>query len=248
MPLNISGSVVNSDIVKSFSYKNVITRGLLVHLDAGVPESYPGSGTVWSDLSGNSNHFNIVAAAYNSSGVQYMDFNGSYGMAKTATDISLSNNVTYIVWTRIKNSTVEWRTLTRGYASDHHVIIQSGGWEIGYYDNATNFLGSGYSQQSLPNYGTSNWICLYFRFSTSSPYFTISYNDTPGTIRGSITNANSGYTNGFGSIGGYHAASTSPSVGDQFWGDISTFMTYNRVLSDSELLQVYNVQKARYGL
>jgi hypothetical protein len=248
MPLNISGNLVNSDIVKSFSYKNVITRGLLVHLDAGAPESYPGSGTVWYDMSGNSNHFNIVAAAYNSSGVQYMDFNGSYGMAKTATDISLSNNVTYIVWTRIKNSTAEWRTLTRGYATDHHVIVQSGGWLIGYYDNATDFLSSGYSQQSLPNYGTSNWICLYFRYQTSSPYFTIAYNDTPGTIRGSITNANAGYTSGFGSIGGYHSSSTDPSVGSQFWGDISTFMTYNRVLSDSELLQIYNVQKARYGL
>ena len=96
-----------------------------------------------------------------------------FQVKKTATDISLSNNVTYIVWTRIKNSTVEWRTLTRGYASDHHVIIQSGGWEIGYYDNATNFLGSGYSQQSLPNYGTSNWICLYFVANQYFPHNTV---------------------------------------------------------------------------
>jgi hypothetical protein len=247
MPLNINDNIINSDIVKTFSYRNIITRGMTVHLDAGVNESYPGSGTVWYDLSGNSNHFNIVSGAYNSSGAKYMDFNGSYGMAKSATDVSLSNNVTYILWTRIKNSSADWRTLTRGYASDHQVIIQTGAWEIGYYDSSTTFVGSGYSQQSLPNYGTSNWICLYFRYQTSSPYFTMAYNDTPETIRASITNSNAGYTNGFGSLGGYHAGSTEPSVGNQFWGDIASFMTYNRVLSDSELLQVYNAQKSRFG-
>lgn len=247
MPLNISGSIINSDIVKTFPYRNIITRGMTLHLDAGVNESYPGSGTVWYDLSGNSNHFNIVAGAYNSSGAKYMDFNGSYGMAKNTADISLSNNVTYILWTRIKNSSADWRTLTRGYGSDHQVIIQSGGWEMGMYDSATAFVGSGYSQQSLPNYGTSNWICLYFRFQPSNPYWYMSYNDTPSTTRASISNSNAVYSNGFGSLGGYHAGSQTPSVGDQFWGDIASFMVYNRVLSDAELLQVYNAQKSRFG-
>jgi|LakMenE18May11ns_1017448.scaffolds.fasta_scaffold9899822_2 hypothetical protein len=256
MPLNISGNVVNSDIVKTFSYKNIITRGLYLHLDAGAPESYPGSGTVWYDMSGNSRNFNIIAGAYNSSGPQYMDFNGSYGMAKNAADFpgfSDANGVTYVLWTRVKNANADWRTLTRAYTSgagNHHVIIQSGGWNIGMYDNtnATGFNNTGYSQQSLPNYGTSNWICMYFRWQTVSPYYEFSYNDTPGTIRGSLTSANARHQIGFGSIGGYNSESTDPSVGSQFWGDISSFMLYNRRLTDAELLQIYNVQKGRYGL
>ena len=252
MPLNISGSVVNSDIVKSFSYKNVITRGLYLHLDAGAPESYPGTGTVWYDMSGNARNFNIVAGAYNSTGPQYMDFNGSYGMAKNTTDFSITDatGLTYVLWTRVKNSSSDWRTLTRAYLSNHHIIIEASGWNIGMYDNAnaSGFNSTGYSQQSLPNYGTSNWICMYFRFQNTSPFYELSYNDTPGTIRGSLTGVNARYNIGFGSIGGYHAASTDPTVGSQFWGDISTFMVYNRRLTDTELLQIYNVQKARYGL
>ena len=251
MPLNISGNIINSEIVKRYPNTKISKAGLILNLDASSTESYPGSGTVWYDLSGNANNFNIVAGAYNSSGVKYMDFNGSYGMAKNSTDISLSDSigVTYVMWTRIKNSSADWRTLTRSYVNDHHVIILAGGWEIGMYDNdSAGWISTGYSQQSLPNYGTSNWICMYWRWQSSSPYYEMSYNDTPGTIRGSITNTNARYNRGFGAIGGYHAASTDPSVGSQFWGDIANFMCYNRRLTDTELLETYNIQKGRFGL
>jgi hypothetical protein len=251
MPLNIGGNTINSEIVKRYPTTKISKAGLILHLDAFTPESYPGTGTVWYDLSGNLNNFNIVAGAYNSSGPKYMDFNGLYGMAKNSTDISLSDatGVTYVMWTRIKNSSADWRTLTRSYVNDHHVIITAGGWEIGMYDNdSVGFLGTGYSQQSLPNYGTSNWICMYWRWQSSSPYYEMSYNDTPGTIRGSITNTNARYNRGFGALGGYHAGSTDPSVGSQYWGDIANFMCYNRRLSDTELLENYNIQKRRFGL
>ena len=229
----------------------VVTSNLLVHLDAGNTTSYPGSGTVWYDLSGNNNNFNIVAAAYNSSGPKYMDFNGSYGCAKNGGDISLSDatGVTYVVWTRILNSAGNWRTLTRSYVNDHHVIIQSGGWNIGMYDNdSNNFYGTGFSQQSIPGYGTTAWACLYWRWQSSTPYYEFSYNDTPGTIRGSLSDGNTRYNRGFGSIGAYHETNTTPSSASQFWGDIGVFMAYNRRLTDAELLQNFNAYKSRFGL
>ena len=234
----------------SFGTNTPVTTNLILHLDAGNTSSYPGSGTVWSDLSGSNNNFNIVASAYNSSGVKYMDFNGSYGCAKNSADISISDatGVTYCVWTRVKDSNADWRTLTRSYSSDHHVIIQYQGWEIGMYDNdSAGFVGSGFSQQSLPNYGTSNWISIYWRWKNSSPYYEMSYNDTPGTIRGSITNVAGSYNRGFGSVGAYHNGNQTPSSASQFWGDIAVFMAYNRRLTDAELLQNYNYYKSRFG-
>lgn len=230
---------------------SIVTSDLVLCLDAGNPRSYPGTGTVWYDTSGNSNNFNIVAAAYNSSGSKYMDFNGIYGLAKNTTDISLSDatGVTYCAVTRIKNSTAEWRTLTRSYVNDHQVIIQAGGWQIGTYDNdSAGFLDSGFSQQSLPNYGTSNWVMMYWRWQASSPYYQLSYNDTPGTIRGSITSANAKYNRGFGSIGGYHNGTQPPADGSQYWGDIAYFSTYQKYLSDAELSQNFNALRGRYGI
>jgi hypothetical protein len=230
---------------------SVVTSGLVLCIDAGNPRSYPGTGTTWYDVSGNSNNFNIVAAAYNSSGSKYMDFNGSYGLAKNTTDISLSDatGVTYCAVTRIKNSTAEWRTLTRSYVNDHQVIIQASGWQIGTYDNdSVGFLDSGFSQQSLPNYGTSNWVMMYWRWQASSPYYQLSYNDTPGTIRGSITSANAKYNRGFGAIGGYHNGTLPPADGSQYWGDIAYFSTYQKYLSDAELSQNFNALRGRYSI
>lgn len=248
MPIDVGGKILTANAVSGFIY-TLTTSSLIVHLDAANTSSYPGSGTTWSDLSGNGNHFNIVASAYNSTGAKYMDFNGSYGIAKNSTDINLSDatGVTYCVWTRVKNSTAEWRTLTRSYVNDHHVIILAGGWEIGMYDNdSAGFVNSGYSQQSLPGYGTSAWIAMYWRWQDSSPYYELSYNDTPGTIRATLTDSNGRYNRGFGSIGGYHNGNATPSNGSQFWGDIAVFMAYNKRLSDEELLANYNYYKSRF--
>ena len=215
MGIDINSEQLNSLGTKLYNIDRLYKSNLLVYLDANIGESYPGSGTVWYDLSGNSNNFNIVATAYNKSqGTAFMDFNGSYGCAKNSSDISLSDSsgVTYVVWTRILNSTANWRTLTRSYTADHHVIIQSGSNTLGMYDNdATGFNSAGYDVTSLPNYLTSKWICLYFRWQSSSPYYEMSYNDTPGTIRGSITSSNARYNRGFGSIGAYHNGTTTPS-------------------------------------
>lgn len=232
-------------------FNQVVTTNLKLYLDAGNTASYPGSGTVWYDMSGNNNNFNIVSGAYTATGPKYMDFNGSYGCAKNSTDISLSDStgVTYFLITRVKNSSADWRTLTRSYVGDHHVIINSGGWDIGMYDNdGGGFIGTGYSQQSLPGYGTTTWIAMYWRWSSSSPYYSLSYNNTPGTIRGTITNSNARYNRGFGSIGGYHNGSTDPSVSGQYWGDIGVFMVYDRYLTDAELLTNYNTFNTRFGI
>ena len=234
------------------SKENIVRDGLILYLDAGISASYPGSGTTWYDLSGNNNNFNIVANAFqNDSGGKYMNFRGSYGCAKNSSDISLSdaNGVTYVIWTRVLNSTAQWRTLTRSYVADHHVIIQSGGWNIGMYDNnGAGFIGTGFSQQSLPGNGTSQWICMHWRWQNISPYYVFSYNDTPNITRGSLTNSNARYNRGFGSIGAYHGGNTTPSSASQPWGDIAVFQCYNKRLTNTEILQNYNALKGRFGL
>lgn len=249
MPINVNSNELNSLGSKLFNIDEIYKSNLVLYLDANIGESYPGTGTVWYDISGNGNNFNIVASAYKGNGATaYMDFNGSHGCAKNTSDISLSDStgITYIVWTRVLNSTGNWRTLTRSYVSDHHVIVQSGTENLGMYDNdAAGFIDSGYDVTSLPNYLTSKWVCLYFRWQNTSPYYEVSYNDTPGTIRGSITDTNARYNRGFGSIGAYHNGSTTPSNASQYWGDIATFMCFNTRLTNNQLLQIYDATKLK---
>jgi len=232
----------------------VVTSGQVLYLDAGDIASYmPGSST-WTDMSASGHNFTINPAAYNTAAM-YMDFNGSFGCAKRNPDTTYYNtDMTAIVWTRIKNSTAEWRTLFRGLSTsgDHQVIVQSGGWAIGMYDNVngTGFNSSGYSQQSLPGYGTNQWNMLTWRWSNgSSPYYSLSYNDSPATARGTNTSANARFKSGICSIGAYNNSSqTDVNNASQYWGDIAVVMMYNRVLSDAEVLQNYNAYApSRFG-
>lgn len=232
----------------------IVTDGLVLMLDAANPKSYPGTGTVWYDLSGNNNHFDIVSTAFNNGNTKYMDFNGSYGCAKKVdVDMVIDGSITAILWTRIKDSTAEWRTLFRGRSSNsnHQVIIQSGAWDIGAYNstNGTYFTSAAYSQQSLPGYGTSQWNMLIWRWNDGSPYYNLSYNDTPSTIRGQISGINGRFNGGICSIGAYNnGVQTDPSQSSQPWGDISNISLYNRFVSDNDCLQYYNTTKGRFGL
>ena len=218
------------------------TDGMRVYLDATNTDSYPGSGTTWTDLSGYGNNFQIVNGAFKGgagSMTGYMDFQGNHGQAKNGGDISLSGDVSYVVVTRIKNSTGQWRTLTRSYNADHHVIVQSGAWNIGMYDNnGSGFIGTGYSQQSLPGYASNSFMVMVWRWSNNdNPTYELHVN---GISRGSISNSNARYNRGFGSIGGYHSGNTNPSSGSQWWGDIRLFAAYARRLTTSEIAEIQN--------
>jgi len=235
----------------------ISTDGLILCLDAGTRRSYPGSGTTWFDISGNNNNFAILANAYNSTGPGYMDFNGSYGCAKkTGSDLNISGDVTAVVWTRVLNSASTWRTLFRGLSTgaDHQVIIQAGDWNIGMYDNVngSGFNSTGYSQQSLPGYGTSRWNMLVWRWTSvsySQYQYNFSYNDTPSTLRGFINNNNARFKHGICSIGAYNDGDQSnPAVASQYWGDIAHISMYNRYLADEEIVKAYNSGRGRFGL
>jgi hypothetical protein len=225
---------------------SIITSGLILLLDAANPSSYSGTGSIWYDVSGNNNNFNVLASAFVFNGLRsYFNFNGTYGQAKNSSDISLSGDVTYLVVTRIKNSTAEWRTLTRSYVNDHHVIVQSGDWNVGMYDNdGAAFISTGYSQQSLPGYSSNQFDVMCWRWTNSdNPTYDFNVN---GTQRGTITNSNARYNRGFGCIGGYHNGNTDPTSGSQYWGDIHLFAAYNRRLSNDEVTENYSRLRRRF--
>jgi hypothetical protein len=51
-----------------FAGPEIANSGLILHLDAANRKSYPGTGTTWTDLSGNSNHSTINTGNYNLGG------------------------------------------------------------------------------------------------------------------------------------------------------------------------------------
>jgi hypothetical protein len=57
--------------------KGIVQSGLVLNLDAGVSSSYPGSGTTWTDLSGNGNTGTLTnGPTYNSANGGSLVFDG----------------------------------------------------------------------------------------------------------------------------------------------------------------------------
>ena len=232
------------------------TDQLALHLDATDTASYSGSGTTWTDLSGNGYDFTLSNAssfvAASGSTPAHMNFESQ--ICRRLVSGSMSNvpnatNGTIVIFSTIKNITNNWRTLLRGSLSapDHQVIIGNESNDLGMYDNEGGaFQNSGFNINSVPNYTTA-FNMHAWKLSQSSPYYEYFYNTNTSSASGTITNSNATFNNGFSAIGGWHD-NANTGAGSQHWGKIMTFLYYQKHLSSSELDQIYNYYKNTAGL
>jgi len=229
-----------------------IQEGLAVSLDAN---EYLGSlnGTSWKDRSPYALNFTLTnTAAYipNSQQFQYMDFSTSYSSGlNTNIDTPFSTHNTLVIFSKVKNSTGDWRTLLRGYQNHHNVIIESGSNRLGLYNN----INGGFIKCDA-NVDISSLDQVYTRFnmhvwkfSTRSPYYQYYFNPStaPCFPTGVITDGRANLGNGFFALGSYYQ----PGSGlGQYWGQIASAFWYNRELSDEELVETYRRFAPRFDL
>jgi hypothetical protein len=224
----------------------IITDGLVLALDAGSKKSYPGSGTTWSDLSGNGNNGTLV------NGPTFDSGNGGSLVFDGANDyVSMNNkNPSFINSTFPNGLNISFiiKLSNNFSASDGRSIITRNSGSTG--TNAFNL--SVQSNKKLrfwfangnTNSVFSNTIldtdqtyigCLNWDTSTADFFLqgtldkSTSYNVTPTT--GTHTRFNIGYWG---------------SSGWEFPGNIYSIKIYNRSLSSTEILQNYNAQKSRF--
>ena len=229
---------------EAFAGLDVVTNGLQLGLNANNENSYL-IGDTWRDLSSNHYDFELVNTSLSqissSSDRNYFEFRNDNSLARhNSGDVPLTINtgVTYVLVSRIAtgpSTSGGWRTLTRGMNNDHQVLLgPSAGTFVGaYQNNSPGWISTNFDVSTLPSYGTNEWITLYIRFQNSAPYMTVSAGVAPGTILGYSDNSSIDLANGIYALGNYNG-------GGQPWGDIAAFYMYNRVLTDSELLQNFH--------
>jgi len=214
----------------------VITDGLVLALDAADVSSYPGSGTTWTDLSGNGNNGTLVNGPTYSDGSIVFDgtndyislidnlgdpqqFSVSFWCYPTALSVDANNNYRRIFLTPGSNTN-----------TGNIILIEQSG-NISFRlpgGSGTNFTTSGFS-------GINEWgyvTCVYNQ-SHRQIYFN-------GVFKSQFAEA--GVTVNFGS----------PQIvdqnGQQFQGKISNFKIYNRALTASEIQQNFNALRGRFGI
>jgi hypothetical protein len=227
MPFNIGGYIYNGGQADTQDYYNIITRGLISHLDASAPSSYPGSGTIWADLSSVTNNGTLTnGPTFNGGNGGYIDFDGTNDRIELGSIPNMTTDATFCAW-------VNGATLSgdRAIMSIKDVLIQLAPDGIVYWFDVdtNNLLFSGV-------YSTDTWYYIVVAQSGTS---ISAYKN--GTFVQTQTGGNIGSSYSNKQIGAYFGARN-------WYGRIGAIQIYNRQLSAAEVLQNFNVQRSRFGV
>ena len=217
---------------------NIVTNGLALYLDAANTRSYPGSGTTWTDLSGNSNNGTLTnGPTFNSGNGGSIVFDGSNDFVSTNYNIALTD-FTFCMWFKAPDSTnpQSIRLMDKNYIT--------GMW-LGKNANngAPNSWGGGI-KESAPPYG------IYLTLTDGQWHFLVSIRSgTTHTLYGDgISNTTSNAVSATALSTDNMAIGSGYGGGSYFKGNIAQTQIYNRALSASEVLQNFNATRARFGV
>lgn len=260
MPFDIGGFIYNGDRIENDARAGIVTDGLVLHLDAGIPESYPRSGTTWFDLSGNDNNGTLTnGPTYNGVNGGVINFDGVNDHINLGTQvISLVPNA----------FSVEGFFKTSALSSDDTYQNIWGGGRISassYTGIAVGNLTSAYADESFHaviNAGTLQMIVREgsgFYFDGKYHHFVV--NISPGnntiyidgvqksvTYRYGTINTDIGGLDGFTNDAIYVGRRAYDASAGHFNGKIPLVRMYNRALTATEITQNFNTQRARFGV
>lgn len=228
----------------------IVTDGLVLCLDAVNSKSYPGSGTVWTDLSRNSNSGTLI------NGPTFNTANGG-GIVLDGTDdyIELTNFadnlpiMTVSAWVNVQQSP---GSLYYAIVQKNNNLFGAAGWILFYNQSYFGFLYQGPNGSTYNNPGTlesfaiNKWWNVVARVPSYNGNIDIFVNGSKRALdysfnTGGITTISNNVKVDIGK-----ADNSTEKVYGKF--TIGNVMIYNRFLSDNEIRQNYNGIKGRYKL
>ena len=256
--MRINGSIIGSNVTPSFlsgatgvwSMQNVeianrsrswptqiVTNGLVLFLDANNTNSYPGSGTSWYDLSGNGNTGTLTnGPTFSGENGGTIVFDGVDDYVNVANASSLNASAqTISVW--YNATTIPGRQAT---------II--GKHDTAGSNNGYNFWTTNYAQIKVANVGYDSGLGT----GVANVWYHLTFAYTSNV---SLTGYLNGVSMGTSGLANFSISSQPLRIGrsvDSFWslftGKIPVVTVYNRQLSDSEVLQNFNLTRDRFGV
>ena len=234
-----NGVQINVKVTEGYSEGAIVTNGLRFNLDAGNSASYAGSGTRWTDLSGNGNHGTLAGSTlpvYSSDNGGSFVFNGSnsnVNLNKNASAIDIyDKSYTADAWVYPSDLSGD-----RGMFGDEvsanrqglHLIFRNGSIHQGHYGSDAN----------IGSVTTNSWWHIVFTFDKATGATKMYKNGVDqgnsGTIGSYIGTSNIHLGQGFGNSG-------------YFQGKGAVYKMYDRVLSSAEVTTNYNALSNRFGL
>lgn len=252
----------------------IITNGLVLCLDAANPRSYPGSGTIWKDLSGNGNDGTLVnGVGHNTDSQGAMLFDGVNDYCEIINRNELlefqpTKALTLSVWFKTSTTAVGGAIISNMISAAPYSGYDL--WFNGSNQMALHLISSWSTDATKVkvDYAYSNFLNKWVNM-------TVTYDGSCPTTLPSMLSSTDFYINGNlyttgkaeGSVGvdGFNASDTSISysVSQRFrvasrWSS-NTFsqgssittsgaLVYNRKLVESEIKQNFEATRDRYGV
>jgi len=215
---------------------DLVQDGLVLALDAADKNSYVGSGTTWRDLSGTVNSGSLTNGptfSGDNGGVIVFDGTNDYINIPNNSSFNVTDNISVEMWVRIETTQSNNLGFLIKYANGYLFYVINGKFRF----DSRNGDGTYYITIGTTNIQDGVWKYLVGQKSGLS--YKVYVN---GVLEGSTT------ANSVGNIASNVDLRLGTDDGTYLNGRIGTFKIYNRVLTATEILQNYNVQKTRFGL
>ena len=223
---------------------NTIETGLIVSVDAANPTSYPGSGTTWRDLSGNSKNGTTSGATYGSQNGGVFNFDGvndtiSFGTGNTFFPLT---SFTIDLWTQSKG-TVPTTGTTPGLFGFTYGIRA-------YFDLTNRVVFSATSGSTLQNLTythTTNirddgsWNNIVFQATPTNSYIYLN-----GELKASRSLTWLGNT--IWPTDTWNLGRDNNNSFQFFTGSIASYKMYNTALTLPQIQQNFNAIRGRFGI
>ena len=216
---------------------SIATSDLALYLDAGNSRSYPGTGTVWTDLSGNSRNGTLTnGPTYSSTNGGSIVFDGTNDEVLVSGSLTTSA-ATFITWLKRNGS--------------------QGSFDGILFSRSTNVSGMGFTTSNLLGY-TWNSAANTFDWNSGLTIPDAAWCMCAITVSASSATAYLGQSTGITSATNTvsHTSTTLDDLrlardeeGSRYYnGNIAAAMLYNRALSADEITQNFNALRGRFGL
>ena len=236
---------------------DIIWSNLVLYLDAGNTNSYSGSGTAWNDLTGGNHNATLIhSPTYSStSGGGSFTFDGTNDYATIPDDndfIFGTGAFTEEAWFKRTSSSGYEIVLERGDSSSWGGLRMD---EL--YPNPTHYTdsSSGITGNAYPSISTSqtsydvttDWVHIAIKkYNNASIRFY--RNGTALTETTYVGSSNQGWLpQGTSVSSDYNLHIAGADSSKRFTGEIAIIRVYNTGLSDAQITQHYNAEKARFG-
>ena len=226
----------------------VITDGLVLALDAGNTKSYPGSGTTWTDLSGNGNNGTLENdVGFDSDYGGSLTFDGSNDYVSKSSWTNPPTNIFSIgCWVRFSDNVNDRYVLSFGRdtgGATGGIALFAYGFNV--VSDALIFeCGSAVGRVSSGIVPTLNiWYYLTATADGTNTKFYLNGDLKNTSSQGSAAIASTPTL----SIGSYVNSGGTPMTYFHS-GNIAQVSIYNRALTASEIQQNFNALRSRYGI